>query len=188
MLSSTRTFRNRQAVLRALVEVEVRKAWPLLDLERLDATFPIWARQVAGLVAGQRSVSALLATRYLRELGVATKLVGPVPAAVLLSSLQVTGPISVKQGMTAGKGIVLAGLDALSASSAAAVRHVLEGGNELVRASAVADPNVRGWQRVASLNACTFCSMLADRGGVYTEESADFECHDGCNCSVEPVV
>jgi hypothetical protein len=44
-----------------------------------------------------------------------------------------------------------------------------------------------GWQRVASDNACAFCEMLAARGAVYSEESADFEAHDGCTCTVEPV-
>jgi hypothetical protein len=36
-------------------------------------------------------------------------------------------------------------------------------------------------------HACDFCEMLADRGAVYGEASADFEAHDHCSCSAEPV-
>jgi hypothetical protein len=40
---------------------------------------------------------------------------------------------------------------------------------------------------VTSGNACDFCSMLADRGAVYGEASAEFEAHDHCSCSAQPV-
>lgn len=184
MQSSTRLFRSRQAALRALLEEGLRRAWPLLDLQRVDATFPVWVRQVAPIVSGQRAISAMLAARYLQDLGVAVTLAPTVPADVLVSSLNITGPVSIKQAMIAGRSLELAASNAFTASTAAAVRHVLEGGNETVRVSGIADPNVSGWRRVVSAGACGYCR---EREGVYMT-TADFNCHDGCNCSVEPVV
>ncbi len=187
MHPATRTFRSRQAALRALVEPQLATAWALLDPERVDDTFPAWSAQAGAIVVAHRAVSNAIAARYLRELGVTVAPSVRLPAAVLLRSLEVTGPISIKQGMTAGKTIQLAAADALQATMGAATRHVLEGGNETVRASSVADRKVKGWQRVAAGNACAFCQDLAGRGEVYSEASADFSCHDNCACSVEPV-
>lgn len=183
MLPQTRQFRSRQAALRALVEQEVARLWPALDPERLDVTFPVWARGVGQVVIAQRAVSTALAARYLRDLGIAVTAAPTVPAGVLLSSLEVTSKVSIKSAMTAGTLLADAAANALSASSAAAVRHVLEGGNETARLSAVADRKVSGWRRVAAANACDYCR---DRVGQFLT-TADFNCHDGCNCSVEPV-
>lgn len=55
-----------------------------------------------------------------------------------------------------------------------------------IAGSSVADPAARGWQRVTDGNACAFCSMLAGRGAVYSEATADFASHDDCGCSATP--
>lgn len=45
-----------------------------------------------------------------------------------------------------------------------------------------------GWRRVGSGNLCDFCAMLVSQGTLYDAESdADFEAHDGCTCTAEPV-
>lgn len=187
MLPQTRSYRSRQAALRALLERELATLWPLLDPEAVDATFPTWARPVALAVGRNRQLSAIVGARYLRELGVAVNLAGPVPAEVLLRSLVVTGPVAIKSSMTAGKPLDLAAADAFTLSSQAAVRHMLDGGRETVRASSIADRRVKGWQRIAAGNACDFCQELAGRGAIYTEASAQFACHDACACGPEPV-
>jgi len=46
---------------------------------------------------------------------------------------------------------------------------------------------VAGFRRVTSGSPCAFCSMLASRGAVYSRRGADFQAHDGCSCSPEPV-
>jgi hypothetical protein len=56
-----------------------------------------------------------------------------------------------------------------------------------VTGSSVADPRASGWQRVGAGASCDFCSMLLDRGAVYSEATADFLTHDHCNCGAEPV-
>jgi hypothetical protein len=34
--------------------------------------------------------------------------------------------------------------------------------------------------------ACNFCIMVASRGGVYTEKTATFACHERCYCRAVP--
>lgn len=49
-----------------------------------------------------------------------------------------------------------------------------------------ADEKAHGWTRILEPGACGFCRMLADRGGVYTENSVRFSSHDNCRCSAAP--
>lgn len=80
------------------------------------------------------------------------------------------------------------------ATDYAAFRTLVEGGTQrrianfsrlTVSRSSVADPAARGWKRVG-VGECDFCRMLIGRGAVYTEETADFQSHDHCNCSPAP--
>ena len=57
---------------------------------------------------------------------------------------------------------------------------------QTVAQSSIADPKARGWQREVSAKACEFCIMLAGRGAVFSESTADFESHDACSCSASP--
>ena len=52
--------------------------------------------------------------------------------------------------------------------------------------NAAADPQARGWVRIARPGACGFCRALADRGGVYTGTSVEFKSHDHCLCFCAP--
>lgn len=60
-------------------------------------------------------------------------------------------------------------------------RRIANGARETVRLSSIEDPQAQGWQRVAS-GGCSFCQLLAGRGTVYSEASADFASHDNCRC------
>lgn len=64
-------------------------------------------------------------------------------------------------------------------------RRIANGARETIRSSSVADPSADGWQRSAS-GGCSFCQMLAGRGAVYTEATADFSSHDHCRCHAVP--
>jgi hypothetical protein len=79
------------------------------------------------------------------------------------------------------------GFDPLKALIAGGLqRRIANYSRETVTGSAVADPGSAGWQRVGNGN-CDFCEMLIGRGAVYSEASSDFQCHDNCRCSAEPV-
>lgn len=71
-------------------------------------------------------------------------------------------------------------------------RTIADGHRLTVVNNSNADPQARGWMRVAQPGACDFCRMLADRvsasgnPGVYTKASAAFKAHDHCQCVVAP--
>lgn len=56
---------------------------------------------------------------------------------------------------------------------------------ETIQISSYEDPQAHGWQR-SSAGGCAFCQMLAGRGHVYGEASADFAAHDHCHCYAVP--
>lgn len=64
-------------------------------------------------------------------------------------------------------------------------RRIMDMSRETVMGSSVADPYATGWQRVTN-GGCAFCEMLASRGDVYSEASADFASHDNCSCAAVP--
>lgn len=65
-------------------------------------------------------------------------------------------------------------------------RIIANAGRDTVTSSSVRDPQARGWERVGAGD-CAFCADLIGRGAVYSEESADFQAHDHCQCSASPV-
>lgn len=75
---------------------------------------------------------------------------------------------------------------ALSKIGGGVQRIVVDGGRDAIRFSTFADPQARGWQRVASPTACAFCRLLAGRGAVYSRAGVDFGAHDWCTCGVAP--
>ena len=172
-------------------------AFPLLDGEDLDGTFERWLRAVLPIIQTQRSTSARLAANYLTtfralELGVTGERIAPVlaeaaPIQAVTTSMIVTGPAAVKSNVGRGMALQTAMQTAQATAARAAMRHVLNGGRETITATTRNDRRARGWQRVTSGRACSFCSLLATRGAVYGEDTADFQAHDGCSCSAEPV-
>lgn len=54
--------------------------------------------------------------------------------------------------------------------------------------SVLRDPQARGWGRVASRGCCSYCALLASRGGVYrTRQTATFCPHTHCHCQALPL-
>ncbi|GAP46873.1 hypothetical protein [Streptomyces azureus] len=64
---------------------------------------------------------------------------------------------------------------------------VVDTGRGTVREAVRQDRQATAWARSAARGACAFCKMLASRGAVYEQETADFRAHDGCHCGVVPV-
>lgn len=193
----TELHRLAQLRLGAQTVAQLRSAWGLLDPEDLDATFEGWLRVAVPVVQANRAMSSSLAAGYVQafrraELAGAagpfrSVLAAPVDVKMVTTSLLVTGPWSVKTAMSNGIDLARAADIAEARSSAAGMRHALDGGRDTIVDSVAADRQALGWARVASGNACAFCAMLASRGPTYSEASADFEAHDGCQCGAEPV-
>lgn len=57
---------------------------------------------------------------------------------------------------------------------------------DTVTENATQDPDSVGWKRYARPGACKFCVMLANKGAVYTRETARFASHPDCFCVPAP--
>jgi hypothetical protein len=193
----TDAHQRSQAQIRAVVLRQLLQVWPMLDPTRLDATSPAFLAAATRLVLGGRQLSARASVLYLQQFRLAEGVAGVAPIMVerpdsallqsVRTSLTVTGPVSIKQAAARGVLSSTAARTALGMVSGAVARHVLDGGRTVILETVKSDPEARGFARVAGANACAFCAMLAGRGGVYTESTADFEAHDGCGCGAEPV-
>lgn len=193
----TAAHRLAQARLGVQTIAQVLLAWKLLDLEDLDGSFDRWLGVLSPLVQARRSTSARVAANYITtirtlELGVGVGRFVPTLAETadrkaLATSLLVTGPLTIKSGLARGLTLAKATENAKVRSTGAAMRFVLNGGRDTVTDAVQADRRAVGWARVTSGSPCDFCSMLARRGAVYKEETADFPAHDHCSCGVEPL-
>lgn len=193
----TEAHRLAQARLGARSVAEMLTLWALLDVENLDATVERWLRATVPVIQSRRADSARLAANYVDqfkklELGMSART--PVVLAetarpeTIISSLTVTGPATIKSNMARGLVLDRAVGHARTKVAGAAMRHALNGGRETVSDTIEADRQALGYARATSGKACAFCAMLASRGPVFKgEDTAGFQPHDHCSCSVEPV-
>lgn len=182
--------RQTQLRLGALVVRQLRAAFALLDTDDLDGTFEDWLAVVTPIVAQGRVVSTRVAADYLtaaRTLAIGERfapvLADPVDPKVLETSMLVTGPVSIRSNLPR-MSVEKAADIALTGAAGAGMRHALNGGRETITGTVIADPRARGWERVASGNACDFCSS---RAGARMSTDDVFEAHDRCSCSAAPV-
>ena len=190
-----------QAALVSLIPALLRQAWPLLDLHDLKATMPAFTAAVRSIVQKYGRASAAGALDYYRHERQAASVLGrpslklaPSPAdavieqAVSWATTDLYGPITPE-----------AETNALARLDGAAQRLVLDQGRDTIIDAVRHDRTAKGWARVTSPGACSFCIMLALRAGdgfLYTSrESGNFRAHtpDGkhggglCQCGVTPV-
>lgn len=193
----TEAYRLAQARLGADAVRSMLDTWRLLDPSDIDGTLESWLRVATSLVQAQRRTSTRMALDYLRtfrvlELGsLADFTPHAAPSAdpvALTTSLTVTGPAHVKAAMTRGVPLALAARSAQSTVARSAHRHVLDGGRSTIAETLRNDPRSLGYARSTSGQCCAFCAMLASRGAAYgSEGTADFQPHDGCACTPEPI-
>ena len=183
-----------QARIGAQTVKEVLAVSKLLDPTDLPGSFRTWLTVLVPLISRQRSVSARTAANYLTThralvLGIGTQtpvLAEQLPVEAFTTSMVVCGPATIRRLTGSGSTIENAVRVAQVRTSRAAMRHALNGGRETITQTVAADPRASGWERVTSGAPCAFCAGLA--GLTFAaEESASFECHDGCSCSAEPV-
>ncbi len=193
----TETHRLAQARLGAETVRQMFAAFPLLRVGDLDGSFEPWLDVVTSLINGNRRKSSELTAGYLSayrksKLGpippFPAVIAGAVNAEALTTSMAVTGPVTISRLLATGARPTQALETALVRTSAAAQRHVLNGGRETATNTLKADPEAVGYYRKTSGKACDFCQMLAGRGAVYlSEDTAGFKCHDSCHCTPEPL-
>lgn len=76
--------------------------------------------------------------------------------------------------------------ESLAAIEAEVQKSVATGFWDTIVENSEDDPDAVGWQRFARPAACKFCLMLADKGAVYTETTANFAAHTNCHCVAGP--
>lgn len=184
--------RRQQLALRKATIEQMEQIWPALDWADLDRTYPGFAAEVAAVVAANRKVSSGLAAAYLRAFRVASGLSGDVRIVVppmapeqFKTALRVTSLVAAKKSAARLVAPEVAMTNALTQASGSMARLVLNGGRETLTQTIRSDDAAKGWRRVLGGGGCDFCKLLAGR--VYPRDNADFDAHDKCGCTSEPV-
>ncbi len=182
-----------QAALVSLIPAVLAQAWPLLDVHNIQGTLPQFTAAVKAVVQRYGAASAAAALAYYRSERLAAGVSGrpslrlaPSPAnAVIESAVQwatadLYGPVTPDATQAAQ-----------SKLDESVSQLVLDQGRQTILDAVQSDREAKGWVRVTEPGACSFCVMLALRGGaglLYRKESsADFQAHDSCRCHAEPV-
>ena len=76
-------------------------------------------------------------------------------------------------------------LNALTLAQGGLQRHIANADRETVRLASIEDKRTQGWVRVGD-GGCDWCQQYLD-GEVHYVEGYDFNAHDHCNCTAQPV-
>lgn len=189
-----RTAQHRRDLIRlaATIGAQVNRAALMADTTDIDEWWRKASPAVIRIVAQGHDVAAALARRYLgqhAELeGVRlqpARLVANVQE--IATSLHVTGPVAFKTNMRISADPAVARRVMGQALAGSAQRLTVNGGRATVLGTFRESDEIVGWRRVGT-GSCAFCAMLLSRGAVYTREATvDFQAHDRCGCSPEPL-
>lgn len=67
-----------------------------------------------------------------------------------------------------------------------AEKEIARGYRDTILGNTRMDEDAIGWSRITRPGACKFCLMLADKGAVYSEDTAIFAAHTDCHCAARP--
>jgi len=192
----TLEHRTNQIKLVRLVQLQSTANWSLLDFAYRDASALDWlARQAEIGLAGRERAAAQAANAYqeMRMADIGERLVVRTPPVIdtsavrqTVTSLRVSGPVTVKQSMARGSTPAKAMSDGLASILSATQRLVMAGDRSMFLNLLGLEPSTVYYERVARSNGCDFCLMLAGRGPVYTAKTGDFQAHDNCSCMIQP--
>lgn len=193
-------FRAAQIGLTRLLVRDVRGLRRLIVPQRLRESVPDWLAAMNAVVVQYARVSAALAADFYegqREAagvpGVFTvPLADPPPEQQTEASLRWAvkdlwprEPEEATPAQLQPMDVRL--VQAEKKAELVAQKLVADTGRGTVREAVRQDRQATAWARSAALGACAFCKMLATRGAVYAQDTADFRAHDGCHCGVIPV-
>jgi hypothetical protein len=189
----TAEHRRAQLQVRAATLRDYVRLWPLWQGD--DESFARLVAATVPLIRAHHRTSSAVAAAYYDSFRRAERVDGtPTPRLAELvnvdqvtASLYVTGLVAARRARAAGRSADVVRRNALTRTSGAVSRHVLTGGRDTLIQSVAADRQALGWARVTDGAPCAFCAILASRGAVYSKNTANFQAHDHCACSVEPV-
>jgi hypothetical protein len=193
-------FRAAQIGLTRLLVRDVRGLRRLILPSRLRESVPDWLAAMNAVVAQYARTSAALAAEFYDAQREAAGVPGPftVPLADPPPEEQTTASLrwATKdlwpREPEAATPAQLEPLDvrleqAEKKAEQVAQKLVADTGRGTVQAAVRQDRQATAWARSAARGACAFCKMLALRGAVFAQDTADFRAHDGCHCGVIPV-
>lgn len=193
-------FRAAQIGLTRLLVRDVRGLRRLILPSRLRESVPDWLAAMNLVVAQYSRTSAALAAEFYDAQREAAGVPGPftVPLADPPPEEQTTASLrwATKdlwpREPEAATPAQLEPLDvrleqAEKKAEQVAQKLVADTGRGTVQAAVRQDRQATAWARSAARGACAFCKMLALRGAVFAQDTADFRAHDGCHCGVIPV-
>ncbi len=188
----TEQHRQGQLQVRARALRDFARVWPVWTGD--EASFQEMLTVSLPLIRAYNGLSATMAGGYFDAFrmaenpgGTATaKLPPPLDEALVLGPLHVTGIDMTRRAIAAGASPQAARQTALVRATGTVGRQVLTGGRDTIVLSTAADKKAGGWERVTSGDPCAFCVLVASRGAVFSEDTADFQSHDHCSCSGEP--
>lgn len=187
----TGKHRQLQLRIRSGALRDFMRLWPLWDGD--ERSFRRLIQASIPLLRQYHDVSAVTAASYYEAFRMAEGVGGsPTPrvaefdAGAAEAGLYVTGQRMTRDAIEAGQSAAEARKTALVRVSGSVTRHVLNGNRGTIVLSTAADNRAGGYGRVTSPNCCAFCAMIASRGPVFSEDTADFQAHDHCACSGEP--
>jgi Flp pilus assembly protein TadG len=176
-----------QAGLVTVMASDLTAAWAALDVAELGRSLPNFRLLVAAIVRRYGLASATLAARFYRQQRVEAGVTAPftVRPAPLPPLVQVAKTVDwATVPLWSKTPDVTAARSNLTVSTE---RLVLDVGRQTITDNTVRDRHAKGWARVTEPAACAFCLMLATRGAVYKQQTADFRTHTNCRCHAEPV-
>lgn len=180
----------------ATTQADLRSLWDrVVDPADLAASFTRFAVGAGYLIQGARSDAMPLATRYWRdsqEIAGYTRreddnspLVTVQSLEADMTSLFVTGYITIQKQLAAGASVDFAERAGQAAMLRAAQRRILDAPRQGIIERSAQSPDTVGWARVGDGAPCYFCAMLISRGPVYSERTVNFRAHDGCGCGAK---
>lgn len=187
--------RVEQARLSAEVTRDVLALWLATYEPRAPAVWRALIAALAAIVNRFRNESSRSAISYYMESRSAARVPGlfvprpaPEPPRELIeATAQITGARA--YGRAAGRNLPEARAMQNSGVQVAGAlaRITLDAGRQTILSAVEEDREAIGWIRITDANPCAFCSMLASRGAVFSEDTVSFQAHAHCACIGAPV-
>lgn len=185
--------RGRQLRVRSAALADLLALWPSWSVES-PGSFDSFASAVAAVTRDGAARSAAEAGAYYEAFRLAEQADGPPTLRLadppdrdyIATNLRATGLTGTVRALRAGRTMGEARQVGFVQMAGAVSRMTLAAGNRTVLGSVAADPQTRGWRRITSGDPCSFCAMLAGRGGVYGKDTVGFQAHNHCACTSEP--
>ncbi|AJP04783.1 hypothetical protein TU94_28400 [Streptomyces cyaneogriseus subsp. noncyanogenus] len=194
-------YRAAQVGLSRLLVRDVRGLRRLILPQRLRESVPDWLAAMNAVVQQYARTSATLAAEFYDAQRTAAGVVGapftvpladPPPREQVDESLRWATkdlwPRPAEEATPAQlQPMEVRLVQAEKKAQGVAQKLVTDTGRSTVQGAVRQDRQATAWARAAALGACAFCKLLASRGAVYKQDTADFRAHDNCHCGVIPV-